>query len=243
LPASAPGDAGSGGDHRRESRSLDEVIERRVRFLTDYQDQSYALRYRGLVERARQAESAVTGGAAAASGSLTDAVARSYFRLLAYKDEYEVARLYTDGRFAQDVNAAFEGEFKLNFHLAPPVFTRIDPVSGEPRKRRFGPWIWPLLKLIARMKWLRGTPIDPFGRSAERRLDRALIVEYEATLAQVLGALDLDNHALAVEIAALAQRVRGFGPIRARAADAMRARQAELLGRYGRRERKIALSA
>ena len=243
LPATAPSDAESGSDHRRKSRSVDEVIERRVRFLTNYQDESYARRYRGLVERARQAESAVTGGPAAACGSLTEAVARSYFRLLAYKDEYEVARLFTDGRFAQEVNAAFEGEFKLNFHFAPPLFARVDPVSGEPRKRRFGAWVWPLLKLLARMKALRGTPIDPFGRFAERMLDRALIVEYEATLAELLGALDRDNHALAVEIAVLAQGVRGFGPVRARSANEMRARQTELLDRYRRRERKTALAA
>ena len=175
--------------------------------------------------------------------ALTDAVARGYFRLLAYKDEYEVARLFTDGRFAQDVNAAFEGEFKLSFHFAPPLFARIDPVSGEPRKRRFGPWVRPLLKLLARMKGLRGTPIDPFGRSAERRLDRALIAEYEATLADLLGALDRDNHAVAVEIAVLAQRVRGFGPVRSRAVQETRARQAELLDVFGRRGHKPALAA
>ena len=230
-------------EHRRESRNLDEVIERRVRFLTDYQDEGYARRYRELVERTRQAEGAVTGGSSARAEALTEAVARGYFRLLAYKDEYEVARLFTDGRFAQDVNAAFEGEFKLSFHFAPPLFARIDPVSGEPRKRRFGPWVRPLLKLLARMKGLRGTPIDPFGRSAERRLDRALIAEYEATLADLLGALDRDNHAVAVEIAVLAQRVRGFGPVRSRAVQETRARQAELLDVFGRRGHKTALAA
>jgi len=218
---------------RRDARGA--VIERRVRFLTDYQDQSYARRYRGLVERTRQAEAALANGsfalADARSEALTEAVARGYFGLLAYKDEYEVARLYTDGRFTQEVKSA------------PPLFARLDPVSGEPRKRRFGPWVWPLLKLLARMKGLRGTPIDPFGRSAERRLDRALIVEYEATLAELLVALDRDNHALAVEIAVLAQRVRGFGTVRARAANEMRARQTELLDRFGRRGRKTALAA
>jgi indolepyruvate ferredoxin oxidoreductase len=234
-------------EHRRESRNLDEVIERRVRFLTDYQDEGYARRYRELVERTRRAEGAVTGGssapAEALTGTLTEAVARGYFRLLAYKDEYEVARLYTDGRFEEEVRTAFEGEFALNFHFAPPLFARIDPVSGEPRKRRFGPWVRPLLKLLARMKGLRGTSFDPFSYSAERRLDRALIAEYEATLAHLLGALDRDNHAIAVEIAVLAQRVRGFGPVRSRAAQETRARQAELLNDFGRCGHKAALAA
>ena len=226
LPASAP------SEHRRESRSLDEVIARRMRFLTDYQDRGYARRYGDLVERARRVERALDGGQAARGASLAEAVARSYFRLLAYKDEYEVARLYADGCFEAEVNAAFEGEYRLHFHFAPPLFARVDPVSGEPRKRRFGPWVLPLLKLLARFKGLRGTPIDPFGRSAERRLDRALIAEYEATLAALLGALDRDNLAVAVEIAALPERVRGFGPVRARAAGEMRARRTQLLARF-----------
>jgi indolepyruvate ferredoxin oxidoreductase len=233
--------AGAQRGEGREPRSLDELIDRRVRFLTGYQDEGYARRYRELVERTRRVERALGGGLAAHGEPLAEAVARSYFRLLAYKDEYEVARLYTDGRFAQQVNAAFEGEFRLAFHFAPPLFARVDPVTGEPRKRRFGPWVLPLLGLLARFKGLRGTTMDPFGRSAERRLDRALIGEYEESLAALLGALDSDNLALAVEIAALPERVRGFGPLRARAAGEMRARRSQLLARL--RPLDVALAA
>ena len=233
CPASAP------SEHRRESRSLDELIERRVRFLAAYQDQSYARRYLDRVERTRRAEAVAAGGAAdpvGPAGSLTDsltaAVARSYFRLLAYKDEYEVARLFTEGRFAQDLNATFEGEFKLHFHFAPPLLARIDPVSGAPRKLRFGPWVRPLLKFLAHLKGLRGTRLDPFSYSAERRLDRDLIEDYEATLAELLATLGPGNHAVAVEIASLPEGVRGYGPVRARAARETHARRTELLERY-----------
>ncbi len=215
-------------EHRRLSASLDERIERRARFLTGYQDERYARRYRELVERARRAEEGVSPGAAV----LAEAVARNYFKLLASKDEYEVARLHTDGRFARQIAAAFEGDYRIAFHLAPPLFARVDPVTHEPRKRRFGPWVLPLLKAVARLRFLRGTPIDPFARTAERRLDRALLAEYESAMAEVLGVLDRRNHALAAEIAALPDGVRGFGPVRERAAREMRERRAELLGRF-----------
>ncbi len=212
-------------EHRRLSASLEERIERRARFLTDYQDARYARRYRELVERARRAEAGASPGASA----LAEAVARNYFKLLASKDEYEVARLFTDGRFAQEVAAAFEGDYRIAFHFAPPLFARVDPITQEPRKRRFGPWVLPLLKAVARLRFLRGTPIDPFAHSAERRLDRALLAEYESAMAEVLGAVDRRNHALAAEIAALPEGVRGFGPVRERAAREMRARRAEML--------------
>ena len=161
--------------------------------------------------------------------SLSAAVARNYFKLLTYKDEYEVARLYTDGRFAEAVKTAFDGDYRVHFHLAPPLIARIDPLTGEPIKRQFGPWAKPLLGLLARCKRLRGTAIDPFSHSTERVLDRALIAEYEATLDELLGALRPSNHAVAAEIASLPERVRGFGPVRARAAAEMRSRRAELL--------------
>ena len=231
--------AASVPEHRRSSATPDEVIERRARYLRGYRDDAYAQRYRAMVARVRRAELGVMKDASA----LTEAVARSYFQLLAYKDEYEVARLYTDGRFAQAVHAAFEGEPRLDFHFAPPLLARSDPVSGEPKKRRYGPWVMPLLKLLARMKGLRGTVLDPFGRSADRRLERALIVEYETTLEELLAGLDRDRHAVAVEIARLPLSVRGFGAVKARAAQEMRARQGELLDVFGRRGHKTALAA
>ena len=229
-PASVAALAGSGAD--AVEQTIDELIEHRVRFLAGYQNESYAQRYRAFVERVRGTEAAAVPGATA----LTGAVARGYFKLLAYKDEYEVARLYSDGRFAAQVNAVFEGEPKLHFHFAPPLFARRDPVSGEPRKRRYGPWVLPLLRGLARLKGLRGGALDPFARSADRRLDRALIVEYEATLAVLLHVLNPNNHAVAVEIAGLPQQVRGYGAVKERAAQAMRAHQADLLGRLRSRK-------
>jgi indolepyruvate ferredoxin oxidoreductase len=226
-PAAVEALAGSGADAVGPSADIDVLIEHRVRYLTGYQNEGYAQRYRAFVERVRSAEAAAVQGATA----LTEAVARGYFKLLAYKDEYEVARLFSDGRFAAQVNAVFEGEPRLHFHFAPPLFARRDPVTGEPRKRRFGPWVLPLLQGLARLKRLRGGALDPFAYSADRRLERALIVEYEAALAVLLHVLGRNNHAVAVEIAGLPQQVRGYGAVKERAAQSMRERQADLLGR------------
>jgi len=230
---------GEQAEHRRPSRSLDELIERRARFLTDYQDARYASRYLGLVARVREAEA----GAATGSSALAEAVARSYFKLLAYKDEYEVARLYSDGRFEAAVKAQFEGDFKLHYHFAPPLLVAIDPASGEPVKREFGPWMKPLLRLLASFRRIRGSALDPFARSAERRLDLALIREYEACVDALLASLADANHATAVEIATLPERVRGFGRVRARAAEEMRARRAELMVQLGRSAEQVAVAA
>jgi indolepyruvate ferredoxin oxidoreductase len=209
----------------RLSRNLDETVARRRDYLVAYQDQAYARRYTDLVERVRRAENALLPG----SCVLTEAVARGYFKLLAYKDEYEVARLYTDAEFARALNAAFEGEFKLRFHLAIPALSRTDPVSGEPRKRRYGPGLMLALRLLAPLKFLRGTPLDIFGYGAERRLERRLIAEYEATLDALFGTLGPDMLVPAAEIAALPEGIRGYGPIKERSVAAARKRQAELM--------------
>ncbi|MCL4801389.1 MAG: indolepyruvate ferredoxin oxidoreductase family protein [Burkholderiales bacterium] len=211
---------------QRLSRGIDEVIARRVEFLTDYQDAAYAERYRKLVDRVRQAEADRIGGT-----KLAEAVARCYFKLLAYKDEYEVARLYTRPEFRQRLEAAFEGDYRLRFHLAPPLLARPDPVTGEPRKRAYGPWVIGVFEVLARLKWLRGTAFDLFGYGAERRRERQLVAEYERTVETLLAHLNRDTHATAVAIASLPEEIRGFGPVKARHLERTKAKEAELLAR------------
>ncbi|KAB2841044.1 MAG: indolepyruvate ferredoxin oxidoreductase family protein, partial [Burkholderiales bacterium] len=214
-------------DSQRLSTSLEEVISRRVAYLTDYQNAAYARRYSALVERVRGAERAVARGTA-----LSDAVARHYFKLLAIKDEYEVARLFTDGEFERRVAAVFEGDYQLHFHLAPPFWVKPDPLTGEIKKREYGPWMKSAFKLLARMKGLRGTALDLFGRSAERKLERRLLAEYEATIEHLLQRVTADNLPLAVEIAALPEQIRGYGHVKDFHVRAAKQREQELLARF-----------
>ncbi len=210
-------------------QTLEELVERRAALLSDYQDQAWAARYRALVDATVQAERRVTRG----STQLADAVARNFHKLMAYKDEYEVARLYTDGRFLQKVRASFDGDFKLNFHLAPPLLARRDPASGELVKRSYGPWMLGAMRLLARMRRLRGTALDPFGRSAERRAERALIDEYERTIGELLGRLDIGNLPVAVQLARLPEKIRGFGHVKDRNLEQARSERELLLRRFG----------
>jgi len=216
------------GSDRAIAIDLDAAIARRVEFLTAYQDAALAERYRARVARIRAAETAVAGGA----GELTDAVARNYHKLLAIKDEYEVARLYTDGEFERQVAAQFEGGYRLRYHFAPPLWVKPDKVTGRPMKRTYGPWMRPALVLLARMKGLRGTWLDPFGHSEERRLERALVADYERTLDELERTLAPGNLATAVEIAALPASIRGYGHVKRRNLDAAKLREAELLERF-----------
>ena len=215
-------------DHRRLSHGLDEVIERRAAFLADYQNAAYAARYRSLVERARRLEAACLPE----STQLTEAVARNYHKLLAYKDEYEVARLYSDPAFMRKLEAMFEGDYKVVFHLAPPLLSRPDPASGEPHKSAFGPWMMRAFRLLARLRGLRGTAFDPFGRTAERKQERQLIRDYETMMAEVLDNLTPETHATAVELAAIPDRIRGFGPVKERFLAHAKRREAELLDAF-----------
>jgi indolepyruvate ferredoxin oxidoreductase len=160
---------------------------------------------------------------------LTLAVARNLHKLMAYKDEYEVARLYSDTGFLERVAGMFEGDWKLTFHLAPPLIAGPDPVTGEPEKRAYGQWMLRAFRLLARLKGVRGTWLDPFGRSAERRLERQLIVDYEGLVAELLANLSPANHATAVELASIPDRIRGFGPVKERFLRHAKAREAELL--------------
>jgi indolepyruvate ferredoxin oxidoreductase len=210
--------------------TLDEAIERRADFLTAYQNRAYADRYLALVNRVRAAENQVLPG----NTALTDAVVRNYFKLLAYKDEYEVARLYTDGSFEQKIRAQFDGDFKMEFNLAPPLLSRTDPKTGRPAKKRFGSWMMTAFKILARLKGLRGTPLDPFGYTHERRMERALITEYEATLETLLAGLTPATHGQAVAIARLPDAIRGFGPVKAASVEATRARWRVMLAEYGK---------
>ena len=210
------------------SKSLDEIVARRRAVLTDFQDAAYAQRYAALVERVRAAESAVLPG----SEALAEAVARNYFRLLAYKDEYEVARLFSDAEFERTLASTFEGDYRLRFHLAIPMFSGTDPNTGMPRKHAYGGWMRLAMKPLAKLKFLRGTAFDPFGRTEERRLERELIGDYERTVATVLAGLRADNLAAAAEIARLPEIIRGFGPIKQRSAAAARLKQADLMKGY-----------
>ena len=209
---------------RALSRSLDELIERRVAALTDYQNAAYGERYRTLVERVRTSEATVARG----QTGLTEAVARAYHKLLAYKDEYEVARLYTDGNFRKALAAQFEGDYRLEFHLAPPLLADRDPQSGHARKRSYGPWMLRTFALLAKLKALRGTALDVFGYGAERRLERQLITDYERAVETLLARLTPANHGLAIEIASVPEQIRGFGHVKQRHLAEAKRREAEL---------------
>jgi indolepyruvate ferredoxin oxidoreductase len=206
------------------ARGLDEIIARRVDFLRAYQDARYAERYRARVEAVRRACAAIGGDA------LPDAVARNLFKLMSYKDEYEVARLHTATGFLKRIARDGGGKPHPTFYLAPPLLSRPGP-DGEPRKIAFGPWILPVFRLLAAMRRLRGTALDPFGYLPERRQERQLIAEYESMLDVVLAGLSSATLATALELAALPAAIRGFGPVKQRAIAAAAARRAALLAR------------
>jgi indolepyruvate ferredoxin oxidoreductase len=202
--------------------TLQEVVTHRRGLLTAYQDTAYADRYERLVEQVRDAERAAGGG-----GALALAVARGYAKLMAYKDEYEVARMHSDPAFRERLASEFDGVRELRLNLAPPLWSRTDPATGRPVKREYGPWVFPCLRLLARLKGLRGTALDPFGRTAERRAERALVGDYERRITALLPRLTAATLPLAVRIAEVAERVRGYGPVKAQAmADAARTWQA-----------------
>jgi len=191
-------------------QSLDELVQRRVEFLTAYQDSAYAQRYSALVERVRQAELPVSG-----RGELAEAVARNLFKLMAYKDEYEVARLHTDAAFAQKIQSLFEGDYKLSYHLAPPLLARKD-AQGHLIKRPYGAWMRSAFALLARFKGLRGTAFDVFGYTQERRSERELIGQYCDTVEELIVGLRPDSLAAALELARIAEQIKGFGHVKER---------------------------
>ncbi|CAK0762803.1 indolepyruvate ferredoxin oxidoreductase [uncultured Gammaproteobacteria bacterium] len=216
LLAAAAEDPAGKPDHHRLSPSLDEVIERRAATLVQYQDRFLAERYRGVVAEVRAAERRAVPGKEA----LTEAVARNYFKLLAIKDEYEVARLLSDPAFHRDLAVRFEPGFRVRFYLAPPLLARADQPGAEPRKISFGAWILPVFRGVACLKGLRNTWLDPFARTPDRRLDRALLAAYEVALRRLLPTLSVANHGQVLEIAESPDAVRGFGAVRVPAARA-----------------------
>jgi indolepyruvate ferredoxin oxidoreductase len=200
-------------------------VARRVEFLTDYQNAAYAERYRELVERVRVAELPL------GRTTLTEAVARGLFKLMAYKDEYEVARLHAETGFREKVAQQFEGDFKIHYHLAPPLIAKRND-KGELVKRKFGPATYHLFRVLARLKGLRGTPLDVFGRTEERRTERALIEQYRQTVSELVAGLQPGNHALAVEIARLPEQIRGYGHVKHRNLQAVRPQWEQLLQQW-----------
>ena len=211
------------------SPSLDARIARRAAFLTDYQNAAYAQQYQDLVAKVRAAEAQKAPGFTA----LTEAVARYAFKLMAYKDEYEVARLYTSGEFERRVKEQFDGDYRLHFHLAPPLLARKD-AEGKLKKAEYGAWVFGAFKLLAKLRGLRGTALDVFGYTAERKMERQLIADYRASVDELLATLDHDNHALAVEIASVPEHIRGYGHVKHAHLEKARAKWDELLSLWRR---------
>ena len=209
----------------KKRETLDDLVARRVEFLTAYQDAAYAQRYRAFVEKVRQREAPL------GKTVLSESVARYLFKLMAYKDEYEVARLHTDSSFLSRVEAMFEGDFKLHYHMAPPLLAKRN-AKGELQKQKFGPAMLTAFRVLARLKGLRGTALDIFGRTEERRGERALIVDYMASIDEVLATLDAGNLADAVEIARIPEQIRGYGHVKARHLAAARSAWNERMARW-----------
>jgi len=209
----------------KQTETLDQIIARRVAFLEAYQNRAYAARYEAVVARVRSTEAAL------GTQALTEAVARALFKLMAYKDEYEVARLHMASGFLDEVRREFEGDFSVNYHLAPPLLPAGLDARGRPRKRSFGPWIQRPLKILARLKVLRGTPLDPFGYTAERRAERGLIGWYEAQIDHLLGKLDTRRLPDLLAIARAPLDIRGYGPVKETAMRKVQAEVAQLTAR------------
>jgi len=204
---------------------LDDKILRLKDHLTSYQDAAYSKRFANLVQKVRDTEMAKAPG----HEEMTEAVADSYHKLLAFKDEYEVARLYADKSFREKLTKQFDGNLRLNFHLAPPLISTMNPFSGEPEKGTYGPWMMLAFRFLASMKGLRGSVFDPFRWTGERRLCLQLIKDFESTIDEILETLTKDNHDNAVAIAALPQSIRGFGPVKERSAKKANEEKASLL--------------
>ncbi|MCP5131728.1 MAG: indolepyruvate ferredoxin oxidoreductase family protein [Pseudomonadales bacterium] len=214
-------------DERRAPPSLSEVIADRQQRLTSYQNASYASSYLAQVERVRAADPR-----ADEPDSITMAVARQLYRLMACKDEYEVARLYTDGEFLRKLNSQFEGDVELRFNMAPPLIAKRDPHTGHLIKQEFGPWMMQVFGLLARLRFLRGTALDIFGYTLERRREQADLAEYRQLLDTLLAGLDDSNYAVALELARLPAKLRGFGHVKDRNRDMLAPRREELLREF-----------
>ncbi|MYM80864.1 indolepyruvate ferredoxin oxidoreductase family protein [Duganella sp. FT50W] len=210
----------------KRTQTLDDIIGKRVELLTAYQNSDYAKQYKSFVDQVRAQEVKLGN-----STRLTEAVARYYYKLMAYKDEYEVARLYTDGAFQQKIAGMFEGDTTLKFHLAPPIFAKTD-AQGHLVKKEYGPWMMKAFGVLAKLKGLRGTALDPFGRTAERKMERALIAEYRNTVSGLLLKLSAENLAQAVVIASIPEDIRGYGHVKERHLLAAKQKELALLAQF-----------
>jgi indolepyruvate ferredoxin oxidoreductase len=191
---------------------FDEKFVDRYNFLKEYQNTKYADQYKELVDYVKKYEQKIKID----KNNFSNAVAINYFKLMSYKDEYEVARLYSNNEFISKINNTFEGNFKINFHLAPPIFNKKDKVTGNVLKMHFGSWIMVLFKFIGIFKFLRGTYFDPFAYLDERKIERLLINDYKDRILEICSKLTKDNYTLAVEIASIPDQIRGFGYIKNR---------------------------
>lgn len=217
----------------RKTSALDDVVAKRVAFLTDYQNAAYAAQYQAFVEKVRLAEAPL------GKDTLSQAVARYLFKLMAYKDEYEVARLHTDKSFLDKVAAQFDGDYKLNYHLAPPLLAKKND-KGELVKQSFGPWMLSAFRVLAKLKGLRGTAFDVFGHTEERKTERALITEYRDSIDEVLRGLSASRHSLAVAIASIPEDIRGYGHVKARHLATARPKWAGLMAQWRSGDQKAA---
>jgi indolepyruvate ferredoxin oxidoreductase len=214
-------------EHRRPSQNLDETIARRVEFLTGYQNASYAATYKSLVDQVIAADTKLNGK----PGTLSENVAKYYSKLMAYKDEYEVARLYTDGSFLRQIKNTFAGDYKVVFNLAPPLLAKRDE-KGHLQKREFGPWMMSAFGVLAKMKFLRGTALDVFGYTEERKMERRLIADYARMINDILPRLNAANYSAATALAAIPEDIRGYGHVKEEHLLKAKAKEAELLKKF-----------
>lgn len=207
--------------------ALEDILKRRCSDLTEYQNIAYAERYRSFVMRVSEKERQLGLG-----DDLAIVVARYYYKLLAYKDEFEVARLYSAPAFRRGLQETFDGDYRLRFHLGAGLFARRDETTGEPTKTEIGAWILPVFRVLSGLRFLRGSVFDPFSRSSERRLALKEIAQYETDIGRLVSDLSKEKHAVAVEIASLPEHLRGYGHVRERSAKVVDAKRAELWERF-----------
>jgi len=210
----------------KRAQTLDELVNRRIELLTAYQNAAYAAQYKAFVDQVRGEEAKLGKGT-----RLTEAVARYFYKLMAYKDEYEVARLHTDPAFKEKIATMFEGDIKIKYHLAPPLLAKHDK-EGRAIKQEFGSWMMGAFGVLAKLKGLRGTPFDIFGYTAERKTERALIGQYRDTVSALLPKLSSENLAQAVAIASIPEDIRGYGHVKERHLASAKAKEAQLLSSF-----------
>jgi len=224
----------------KRKQTLEELIAHRSQFLTQYQSARYAQRYRDFVEQVRASERRVVGDAP--SLQLTEAVARYLFKLMAYKDEYEVARLHSDSAFKSRIANMFEGDYQIKYHLAPPLLAKRDD-KGHLIKQPFGSWVGMIFPILAKFRFLRCTFFDPFGHTEERRTERALIEQYCTTITSLCSSLDINNLPLAAEIARIPEEIRGYGHVKERHLRNAKEKEARLLAQLNATPQQVNLHA